>query len=75
MVPPMDHGHFFKLMSLFSFANNTSIHGTYFDTRLLATTACTRGADKSLARPCKETNYSDQYLQHYSKAYGVQTTI
>ena len=32
------------------------------------------GADKSLARPWKETNYSDQDLQHYTKTYGVRTT-
>jgi len=32
-----------------------------------------RGADKSLARPWKETNYSDQDLQHYTNTYGVQT--
>ena len=32
-----------------------------------------RGFDKSLARPWKETSYSDQDLQHYTKAYGVQT--
>ena len=32
-----------------------------------------RGADKSLARPWKETSYSDQDLQHYTKTYGVQT--
>jgi len=32
------------------------------------------GADKSLARPWKETSYSDQDLQHYTKMYGVQTT-
>ena len=25
-----------------------------------------RGADKSLARPRKETSYSDQDLQHYT---------
>jgi len=29
-----------------------------------------RGADKSLARPWKETSYSDQNL-HYTKSYGV----
>jgi len=28
------------------------------------------GADKSLARPWKETSYSDQDLQHYTKTYG-----
>jgi len=33
-----------------------------------------RGADKSLVRPLKETSYSDQDLQHYTKTYGVQTT-
>ena len=33
-----------------------------------------RGADKSLSRPWKERSYSDQDLQHYTKAYGVQTT-
>jgi len=33
-----------------------------------------RGTDKSLARPWKETSYSDQDLQHYTKTYGVQTT-
>jgi len=32
------------------------------------------GADKSLARPWKETSYSDQDLQHSTKNYGVQTT-
>jgi len=32
-----------------------------------------RGADKSLARPWKETSYSDQDLQHNTKTYGVQT--
>jgi len=32
------------------------------------------GADKSLARHWKETSYSDQDLQHYTKTYGVQTT-
>ena len=31
-----------------------------------------RGADKSLALPWKETSYSDQELQHYTKTYGVQ---
>ena len=30
------------------------------------------GADKSLARPSKETSYSDQDLQHYTKICGVQ---
>ena len=34
-----------------------------------------RGADKSLARPWKETSYSEQDLQHYTKTYGVQTGI
>ena len=33
-----------------------------------------RGADKSLARPAKETSYGDQNLQHYTNTYGVQTT-
>ena len=33
-----------------------------------------RGADKSLARPWKETSYSNQDLQQYTKTYGVQTT-
>ena len=33
-----------------------------------------RGSDKSLARPWKETSYSDQDLQHYTKTYGVKTT-
>jgi len=33
-----------------------------------------RGADKSLARPWKETSYSDQDLQHCTKTYGVHTT-
>jgi len=33
-----------------------------------------RGADKSLARPWKETSYSDQDLQHYTKTYGVKIT-
>jgi len=33
-----------------------------------------RGADKFLARPWKETSYSDQDLQHYTNTYGVQTT-
>jgi len=33
-----------------------------------------RGADKSLARPWKETSYSDRDLQHYTNTYGVQTT-
>ena len=32
------------------------------------------GADKFLARPWKETSYNDQDLQHYTKAYDVQTT-
>jgi len=31
-----------------------------------------RGADKSLARPWKETSYSDQDLQHYIKIYGYK---
>jgi len=31
-------------------------------------------ADMSLAQPWKETSYSDQDLQHYTKTYGVQTT-
>jgi len=35
---------------------------------------CTRGVDKSLARPWKETSHSDQDLQHYTKTYGAQTT-
>ena len=34
-----------------------------------------RGADKSLAQPWKETSYSYQDLQHYTKMYGVQTGI
>ena len=33
-----------------------------------------RSADKSLAQPWKETSYSDQDLQHYTKTYGLQTT-
>ena len=33
-----------------------------------------RDADKSLALPWKETSYSDQDSQHYTKTYGVQTT-
>ena len=33
-----------------------------------------RSAGKSLARPWKETSYSDQDSQHYTKTYGVQTT-
>ena len=32
------------------------------------------GAEKSLARPWKETSYSDQNLQHYTKTYGLQIT-
>jgi len=32
------------------------------------------GADQSLARPWKETSYSDQDLQHYTKTYDIQTT-
>ena len=31
-------------------------------------------ADTSLARPRKETSYSDQDLQNNTKTYGVQTT-
>ena len=34
-----------------------------------------RGADESLAQPWKETSYSDQDLEHYTKTYGVQTTV
>ena len=34
----------------------------------------TRGADKSLARPWKETTYSSQDVRQYTKTYGVQTT-
>ena len=33
-----------------------------------------RGADKSLARPWKETSYSDQDLQLCTKTYGVKST-
>ena len=33
-----------------------------------------QGADKSLARPWKETSYSNQDLQHNINTYGVQTT-
>jgi len=33
-----------------------------------------RGADKSLARPWKETSYSDQDYTHYTKTRDVQTT-
>jgi len=33
-----------------------------------------RVADKSLARPWKETSYSNQDLQHCTNTYGVQTT-
>ena len=29
-------------------------------------------ADKSLARPWRETRYSDQDLQHYAKTYDVR---
>ena len=32
-----------------------------------------RGADRSLALPWKETSYSEQYLQRYTKTYGVQS--
>jgi len=32
-----------------------------------------RDVDKSLALPWKETSYSDQDLQHYTKTYGTQT--
>ena len=32
-----------------------------------------RSADNSLARPWKETSYSDQALQHCTKTYVVQT--
>ena len=35
---------------------------------------CTRGVDKSLARPWRERSYSDQDLQHYTKTYSIQTT-
>ena len=41
---------------------------------LVDTVKSYRGADKSSARPWKETNYSDQGLKHYTKTYGVQTT-
>jgi len=37
-------------------------------------TSSYKGADKSLARPWKETSYSDRDLQHYTKTYGIQTT-
>ena len=30
-----------------------------------------RGADKSLARPWKETSYSNRDLQHYTKSYRI----
>ena len=30
-----------------------------------------QGADRSLARPWKETSYSDQDLQHYTKTYNT----
>ena len=33
-----------------------------------------RGADRPLARPWKDTSYSDQDLQHYTKIFGVQIT-
>jgi len=33
-----------------------------------------RGADKSLARPWKQTSYTDQVLQNYINTDGVQTT-
>ena len=33
-----------------------------------------RGADKFLARPWKETSYSDQDLQHYTKTYDIKAT-
>ena len=33
-----------------------------------------RSADKSLARPWKESSHSDQDSQHYTSTYGVQTT-
>jgi len=48
----------------------------HFTVRLvrLPIQATYRGADKSLARPWKETSYSDQDLQYYTKSYGVQTT-
>jgi len=74
MVPPLGHDHFFHLTSQFSFANNTNIYNTLSDTRLFALRACTWAADKSLARPWKETSYSDQDLQHNTKTYSVQTT-
>ena len=34
----------------------------------------TGGAEKSLARPWKETSQSDQDLKYSTKNYGVQTT-
>ena len=34
-----------------------------------------RRADKSLARPWKETSYSDQDLQHYTNTYGAYIYI
>ena len=45
---------------------------TWYILFIFALSLCTRGAGKSLVRPWKETSYSDQDLQHYTKNYGVQ---
>ena len=58
----------FSRMLLLWFSYLGGLGGEY------CTTAQYRSADKSLVRPRKETNYSDQDLQHYTKNYGVQTT-
>ena len=50
------------------------IKNSYMFRHLSANRYIYPGADKSLARSWKETSYSDQDLQQYTKTYDVQTT-
>ena len=63
---------------LYRLTNLDSLYWTYLDQNNIHLDIVNlydqlyRGADKSLARPWKETSYSDQDLQHYDKTYGVK---
>ena len=50
------------------FHSAMNLHIMYRDSLLFS------GADKSLARPWKETSYNDQDLQHNTETYGLQIT-
>jgi len=60
----------FRLL-LLKDGDTTEISSLYV---MVTNAICTRVVDMSLARSWKGTSYSDQYLQHNTKTYGVQTT-